>query len=105
MFQILSTGDLCVAHITDEGVELLEPLRVTQTHVFVNVTHLSLYGLLEKIWDLFNQPKRSQVLLFLRPPGREGRIINVFLLPENVSPDEVQCCLLSSLHLCDIGYI
>ena len=106
MFQNLSAGDLCVAHITDEGLDLLEPLRVTQTHVFVNVSHLSAFGILEKIWDFFMpRPKRAQVLLFLRPTGRKRRILNVFLLPGNVAPKEVTCCLLNSFYLCENEYI
>ena len=56
-------GDrLAVAHITAEGLELLQPEMVTATHVVVNVTGLSPFGLLEKVLSLFQaRPKLAQV--------------------------------------------
>ncbi|MEQ2169966.1 hypothetical protein GOODEAATRI_030378, partial [Goodea atripinnis] len=64
---------LSVAHITDDDeMSILEPTKITDTHVLVNVPHLSAFGL---IWDTLlrflhmKQPINCQVLLFLRPPG------------------------------------
>ncbi|XP_064860374.1 NACHT, LRR and PYD domains-containing protein 1-like isoform X1 [Oncorhynchus nerka] len=36
---------LSVAHVTGDSVEVLPPLRVTDTHVVVNITDLSVWGL------------------------------------------------------------
>ncbi|KAM6962476.1 uncharacterized protein FYW47_008135 [Aplochiton taeniatus] len=49
---------LSVAHVTDDSVEVVPPLRVTDTHAVVDVTHLSLWGLLKKI--LFNSTITGQ---------------------------------------------
>uniref|UniRef100_UPI003AAAF09E NACHT, LRR and PYD domains-containing protein 3-like isoform X1 n=1 Tax=Centroberyx gerrardi TaxID=166262 RepID=UPI003AAAF09E len=85
---------LSVVHITDDGMSILQPLEITETHVGVKVPHLSAFGL---VWDYikrfltFTKPIRSQVLLFLRPPGRkQRRKLNVFLLPNNVTVQEVR---------------
>uniref|UniRef100_A0A3Q1JIK4 FIIND domain-containing protein n=1 Tax=Anabas testudineus TaxID=64144 RepID=A0A3Q1JIK4_ANATE len=84
----LSDG-LSVAHISDDGMRILDPLQITDTHVVVDVPHLSAFGL---VWDIMNrilnQPMRCQVLLFHRP--RENRKLNVFLLPENIPLQEVR---------------
>uniref|UniRef100_UPI003AAB7391 NACHT, LRR and PYD domains-containing protein 14-like n=1 Tax=Centroberyx gerrardi TaxID=166262 RepID=UPI003AAB7391 len=85
---------LSVVHITDDGMSILQPLEITETHVGVKVPHLSAFGL---VWDYikrfltFTKPIRGQVLLFLRPPGRkQRRKLNVFLLPNNVHLQEVK---------------
>ncbi|XP_071388853.1 NACHT, LRR and PYD domains-containing protein 3-like [Centroberyx affinis] len=85
---------LSVVHITDDGMSILQPLEITETHVGVKVPHLSAFGL---VWDYikrfltFTKPIRSQVLLFLLPPGRkQRRKLNVFLLPNNVHLQEVK---------------
>ncbi|KAM4634149.1 protein NLRC3-like [Polymixia lowei] len=88
----LPSGSLSVAHFTDDGMSILEPQEITETHVVINVPHLSAFGL---IWDYikrfltFNMPISCQVLLFLRPPNR-GRKMNVLLLPRNVPVREVR---------------
>ncbi|XP_030613041.1 NACHT, LRR and PYD domains-containing protein 12-like [Archocentrus centrarchus] len=81
-------GLLSAAHISDEGMSILEPLEITDTHVVVKVPHLSAFGL---IWDVFKRflnmarPINGQVLLFFRPSK-----INVFLLQENIPVQEVK---------------
>ncbi|XP_062279206.1 NACHT, LRR and PYD domains-containing protein 5-like [Scomber scombrus] len=88
----LPEGLLSVVHITDDGMSILEPLEITDTHVVVNVPHFSLLGL---VWDVVQRfiniirPISSQVLLFLRPPDRDDRILDVLLLPNNIPLSEV----------------
>ncbi|XP_064867031.1 uncharacterized protein LOC115116029 [Oncorhynchus nerka] len=82
--------NLSVAHVTDGNMEIVQPLKTTPTHVIVNITHLSLFGLIRN-WFSF-LPVRSQVLLFLRPQGNRPQklILNVMLLPKNVPLCEVE---------------
>ncbi|XP_069055169.1 uncharacterized protein [Lepisosteus oculatus] len=79
---------LTVAHVSCGNLEVLSPLEVTQTHVRVSITGLSLWGLLKNVFR-FNV--QGQVLLFLRPGN--GRILrqklNVFVLPGNVLVSQV----------------
>ncbi|XP_062292804.1 NACHT, LRR and PYD domains-containing protein 1b allele 5-like [Scomber scombrus] len=86
----LPEGLLSVVHITDDGMSILEPLEITDTHVVVNVPHFSLLGL---VWDvvmrLLNIAIRGQVLLFLRPPDDDDQILDVFLLQDNIPLSEV----------------
>ncbi|XP_028329761.1 protein NLRC3-like isoform X2 [Gouania willdenowi] len=83
---------LSVAHVSEDGMIMLEPLRVTETHVELKVPHLSAFGLL---WDTVQRligTSRSihgQVMLFLRPPRCGPPVLDVFLLPENVPVTEV----------------
>ncbi|XP_051801523.1 NACHT, LRR and PYD domains-containing protein 12-like isoform X7 [Acanthochromis polyacanthus] len=83
-------GLLSVAHFTNDGMSILKPLQITDTHVVVEVAHLSLFGL---IWDPVKRwlslPVNGQVLLFLRPPIRGPRTLDVFLLQENIPVKEV----------------
>ncbi|XP_032374962.1 NACHT, LRR and PYD domains-containing protein 12 isoform X8 [Etheostoma spectabile] len=86
-------GLLSVVHITEDGMSILEPLEVTDTHVVVKVPHLSAFGL---VWDFVRRfvslmlPIEGQVLLFLRPPRTRYQVLDVFLLPDNVPLDEVE---------------
>ncbi|KAM4603902.1 NACHT, LRR and PYD domains-containing protein 3-like [Polymixia lowei] len=89
----LLSGSLSVVHITDDGMSILEPQTITETHVVINVSHLSAFGL---IWDYIKRfltldvPISGQVLLFLGPPNRkQKRKMNVLLLPRNVPVQEV----------------
>uniref|UniRef100_A0A8C9ZBX0 CARD domain-containing protein n=3 Tax=Sander lucioperca TaxID=283035 RepID=A0A8C9ZBX0_SANLU len=90
---LLFDGLLSVVHITDDGMSILEPLEVTDTHVVVKVPHLSAFGL---VWDFVRRfvslmlPIEGQVLLFLRPPRARYQVLDVFLLPDNVPLDEVE---------------
>ncbi|XP_071369621.1 uncharacterized protein, partial [Centroberyx affinis] len=85
---------LSVVHITDDGMSILQPVEITDTHVGVNVPHLSAFGVVRdyiKRSLTFTKPIRSQVLLFLRPPDRkQRRKLNVFLLPKKVPLQEVK---------------
>ncbi|XP_041823962.1 NACHT, LRR and PYD domains-containing protein 7-like isoform X2 [Melanotaenia boesemani] len=86
---------LSVVHISDDGMSRLKPLEITDTHVVVNVTHLSAFGLvinfLKRLWNN-TKPVKGQVLLFLRPPNIKTKTqnLNVFLLPCNVPVEEVK---------------
>ncbi|KAF3838990.1 hypothetical protein F7725_017707 [Dissostichus mawsoni] len=87
---LLLDGLLSVVHITDEGLSILEPLEVTPTHVVVNVVHLSLLGIIiDPFKRLLKWRINGQILVFLRPPGREEQILDVHLLPNNVLVEEV----------------
>ncbi|XP_039464412.1 NACHT, LRR and PYD domains-containing protein 1b allele 5-like [Oreochromis aureus] len=85
-------GLLSVAHISDDGMSILEPLKITATHVVVKVPHLSAFGL---IWDVFKrflnmaEPINGQVLLFSISLETGPRRINMFLLQENIPLSEV----------------
>ncbi|KAK9528068.1 hypothetical protein VZT92_014566 [Zoarces viviparus] len=85
-------GLLSVVHITDDGMTILEPLEITDTHVVVNVPNLSVFGL---VWDIVRRflnirlPIKSHVLLFLRPPDVDDQILDVLLLQDNIPVDEV----------------
>uniref|UniRef100_A0A8C9XN52 Uncharacterized protein n=1 Tax=Sander lucioperca TaxID=283035 RepID=A0A8C9XN52_SANLU len=98
---LIVDGLLSVVHITDDGMSILEPLKITDTHVVVKVPHLSAFGL---IWDIvrrFQNKSRqieAQVLLFLRPPDTGPRVLDVLLLPRNVLLDEVDDCV-GSKHI------
>ncbi|KAL3995793.1 protein phosphatase 1 regulatory subunit 1A [Sarotherodon galilaeus] len=88
----LVSDSISVVHITDDGLSIIQPLEITETHVVVGVPHLSAFGL---VWDLakrfFNymtKPVRGQVLLFLR--NRPRPILNVMLLPGNVPLHDVK---------------
>ena len=89
----LPDGLLSVVHITDDGMSVLEPLEITDTHVVVKVPHLSLLGL---VWDiikrLWTKPVLGQVLLFLGQPNpkTQRQKLNVFLLPSNIDLNEVK---------------
>ncbi|MEQ2222785.1 hypothetical protein ILYODFUR_029999 [Ilyodon furcidens] len=93
---------LSVAHITDDdGMNILEPMRITDTHVSVNVPHLSNFGL---VWDTIRSclhmtlPLKGQVLLFLRPPSEDPPILDVLLLQENIPLSEVSVQYEESKH-------
>ncbi|KAK9528072.1 hypothetical protein VZT92_014568 [Zoarces viviparus] len=85
-------GLLSVVHITDDGMTILEPLEITDTHVVVKVPNLSAFGL---VWDSIRRflnitlPIKCKVLLFLRPPHSSDQILNVLLLQKNIPVHEV----------------
>ncbi|XP_071340416.1 NACHT, LRR and PYD domains-containing protein 12-like isoform X10 [Trachinotus anak] len=85
-------GLLSVVHISEDGMSILEPQEITDTHVVVKVPHLSAFGL---VWDTVKRflniklPINGQVLLFLRPPDRGPRVLDVFLLQDNIPLSEV----------------
>uniref|UniRef100_UPI00144737E1 caspase recruitment domain-containing protein 8-like n=1 Tax=Epinephelus lanceolatus TaxID=310571 RepID=UPI00144737E1 len=89
---LLTDGLLSVVHVTDDGMSILEPLEITDTHVVVKVPNLSAFGL---VWDYITRflnislPINGQVLLFLRPPYLGHRVLDVFLLQDNIPLQEV----------------
>ncbi|KAK2900600.1 hypothetical protein Q8A67_008715 [Cirrhinus molitorella] len=82
---------LAVAHFTGDNVEIIQPLKVTETHVMVDIRDLSCFVL---VWirSKFIPRIDGQVLLFLRTLTHEHKekILNVHLLPGNVPISEVQ---------------
>ncbi|XP_051813912.1 NACHT, LRR and PYD domains-containing protein 12-like [Acanthochromis polyacanthus] len=83
-------GLLSVVHFTDDGISILKPLQITDTHVVVEVAHLSLFGLiLDPVKRWLSLPVNGQVVLFLRPPMRGPRTLDVFLLQKNVPVSQV----------------
>ncbi|XP_070683905.1 NACHT, LRR and PYD domains-containing protein 1b allele 5-like [Pempheris klunzingeri] len=91
----LVSQSLSVVHLTDDGMSILQPLEVTETHVVVNTPQLTVFGI---VWDIIKRfknfmtkPVCGQILLFLRPVNRRGRhILSVILLPSNVPLQEVK---------------
>ncbi|KAI5627228.1 NACHT, LRR and PYD domains-containing protein 1b allele 2 [Silurus asotus] len=83
--------ELAVAHFSDGNVEIIQPLKVTETHVIIDINNLSLFGLLMKIF-LEDKPIKAQVLLFYKEIlGRtKKRKLHMHLLPKNVPVIEVQ---------------
>ncbi|XP_065118223.1 E3 ubiquitin-protein ligase TRIM47-like [Paramisgurnus dabryanus] len=82
---------LAVAHFSDGNVEMLQSIKVSSTHLIINITEFSLFGLIKDIiFPVY--PVCAQVLLFLRPKSfaQKQKILNVHLLPGNVPLSEVQ---------------
>ncbi|XP_070768780.1 NACHT, LRR and PYD domains-containing protein 12-like [Enoplosus armatus] len=89
---LLVDGLLSVVHISDDGMSVLEPLEITDTHVVVKVPHLSAFGLVWdaiKRWLYISLPINGQVLLFLRPPYTSHQALDVFVLQDNIPVNEV----------------
>ncbi|XP_078136881.1 uncharacterized protein LOC144537222 [Sander vitreus] len=82
---------LSVAHVNNEGIELISPHRITETHVIINITGFSGFGNV-KDEDSPPDPVRALVLLFYRPPADPDpeSLLNVLLLPRNVVLRDVQ---------------
>lgn len=82
---------LSVVDIGEDGTSFLKPLKITDTHVVVDVPHLSALGIVVNRVRRFLSSSRkikSQVQLFLRrEPTREA--LDVLLLPHNVALSEV----------------
>ncbi|KAM9440547.1 NACHT, LRR and PYD domains-containing protein 1b allele 2-like [Clarias gariepinus] len=82
---------LTVAHVTGGNVEIIQPLKVTNTHVVIGVHSLSLFGLLRAL--IFQAyPIEAQVLLFYRKLNSKHRMnkLHMHLLPGNIPVDEVR---------------
>ena len=77
-----------MAHVSGDNVELLPPLRVTDTHVVVNITDLSLWGLVR--WFIPFLTTRGQVLPFHQSLGPLRSVLNLIVVPHNVQRQEVQ---------------
>ncbi|KAM4710879.1 uncharacterized protein FYW61_021545 isoform 1-T3 [Anableps anableps] len=111
---VLSTESLLsVIHISnDDGLNILEPLKITDSHVIVKISSLSAFGL---VWDYIMRftdmkiPVASQVLLYLGPlkPKAQNQKLYVFLLPRNipkreVSKDQKDCKCVRSTSNCKL---
>ncbi|XP_029979260.1 caspase recruitment domain-containing protein 8-like [Sphaeramia orbicularis] len=83
---------LSVAHVEDDGsVQFIRPQKITETHVVISITGFSPVGNV-KDKDSPLVPVQALVLLFFRPspdPDDES-VLNVLLLPKNVSLRDVQ---------------
>uniref|UniRef100_A0A4W5M2N2 FIIND domain-containing protein n=1 Tax=Hucho hucho TaxID=62062 RepID=A0A4W5M2N2_9TELE len=82
--EVYTAEALSVAHICSNSLEILEPNRVTHSHVIININGLSR-------WTSFHRKPKAQkringqVLLFLELNITEGQHrIWVYLLPRNV---------------------
>ncbi|KAF4073345.1 hypothetical protein AMELA_G00257810 [Ameiurus melas] len=76
-----------VPHVTRGNVDIIQPLKVTDTHVIIDIQSLSLFGLLKSL--LFQPcPIRAQVVLI---NNNRMRKLHIHLLPGNVPVDEVIC--------------
>ncbi|XP_074550116.1 caspase recruitment domain-containing protein 8-like [Halichoeres trimaculatus] len=87
--EIRSTGGadfLSVAHFDEEGMELIVPHKITETHVIINITGFSAFGNV-KDEDSPPAPVRALVLVFYKPPADPdpSSLLNVMLLPRNVA--------------------
>ncbi|XP_026218060.1 NACHT, LRR and PYD domains-containing protein 1-like [Anabas testudineus] len=88
--EALESGELSVMHINGEDVSFLKPIEITDTHVVVDVPHLSSFGLVWNALKKLLKPVSSQVLLFLpQNTNTDKQNLNVFLLPKNVPLEEV----------------
>ncbi|XP_073688962.1 NACHT, LRR and PYD domains-containing protein 1-like [Garra rufa] len=92
--EIFSEGDmdcLAVAHFTDGNVEKMNPLKVTEAHVMIDIKHLSLFGLIKRMF-FPPSPIIAQVLVFQRPLTERQRenVLDVHLLPSNVPLSETK---------------
>uniref|UniRef100_A0A4W5QY46 FIIND domain-containing protein n=1 Tax=Hucho hucho TaxID=62062 RepID=A0A4W5QY46_9TELE len=81
---------LSVAHVTDDdSMEFLLPHETRETHVILNITQFSKYGI-TKDKEAPVSPIRALVLLFYQlPDDNNNSTLNVLLLPRNVDIDEV----------------
>lgn len=85
---------LAVAHLTGGNTAIMQPLKVTETHVMIDIRDLSIFGLFKRM--IFSpSPIWAQVLVFLRPITVRHRenILDVHLLPLNVPLSEVSLFL------------
>ncbi|KAM9492155.1 uncharacterized protein ACWYII_004110 isoform 2-T6 [Salvelinus alpinus] len=81
---------LSVAHVTDDdSMEFLLHHETRETHVILNITQFSKYGI-TKDKEAPVSPIRALVLLFYKlPDDNNNSTLSVLLLPRNVDIDEV----------------
>ncbi|XP_029979275.1 uncharacterized protein LOC115411314 [Sphaeramia orbicularis] len=80
---------LSIAHITNHGMSFIDALEITDTHVVIDVPHLSSFGVSSRRrrgTSKYIRRVSGQVLLFLTPP-KHTRKCN--LLSINVNVDDV----------------
>ncbi|XP_074531308.1 NACHT, LRR and PYD domains-containing protein 1-like [Halichoeres trimaculatus] len=85
---LLVDGSLSVVNINEDGTSFLKPLKITDTHVVVDVPHLSVFGLVKWLLNIPSEIK-GQVQLFLRRLDPEHEVLDVFLLQHNIVLNEV----------------
>ncbi|XP_047018148.1 NACHT, LRR and PYD domains-containing protein 3 isoform X2 [Ictalurus punctatus] len=83
--------ELAIAHFSSGNVEIIQPLKVTGTHVIIDIENLSYFGLFKKKQHQ-EYPIRAQVLLFYKGiTGKTKRSkLHMHLLPRNVPVEELQ---------------
>ncbi|XP_039473382.1 NACHT, LRR and PYD domains-containing protein 1b allele 3-like [Oreochromis aureus] len=86
--ELISTGGgqfLQVAHVNDEGIEFILPHQITESHVVINITDFSGYGIVRDE-DSPPDPVQALVLLFYKSPeeGDLRSVLSVLLVPRNV---------------------
>lgn len=84
-----------VAHYKNDNVEMIKPSEVTETHIKIKVTEMSLFGLVRR-WMKYKS--KAQVLLFLRQLTKIKKL-NVFLLSSNVVLEEVSKGLVNHIKV------
>ncbi|XP_067257644.1 uncharacterized protein [Chanodichthys erythropterus] len=84
-------GNLSVVHMHNEDTrEFLSPVKISKTHIAVNVCRLSHYGVVHEN-DQNNRMIKGQVLLFQEPDASPTlQRLWVFLLPSNVPLSEIK---------------
>ncbi|XP_026035080.1 NACHT, LRR and PYD domains-containing protein 1b allele 3-like [Astatotilapia calliptera] len=92
--ELISTGGgqfLQVAHVKEEGIEFITPHKITESHVVINLTGFSGYGIVSDK-DSPPDPVQALVLLFYKPPVDPDprSILSVLLLPRNIVIRDVQ---------------
>ncbi|XP_041641957.1 NACHT, LRR and PYD domains-containing protein 12-like [Cheilinus undulatus] len=100
----LVSESISVVHITDEGMSIIQPLEITETHVVVKTPHLSAFGIIldviKRFKDFMTTPVRGQILLFSRPAYKKMHVIlSVILLPSNVPLQEVKAQYEKSMYI------
>ena len=82
-------GHLRVAHITGDGLEIIKPKEITESHVVIDVTGLSRFGVFMKYFFkyLLGRNIRAMVLLFLQT--RSKPVLQVLLLSSNTDIEMV----------------
>ncbi|KAF5896565.1 NACHT, LRR and PYD domains-containing protein 1b allele 2-like, partial [Clarias magur] len=93
---------LTVVHESDKNVEIIQPLKVTNTHVIINIQSPSLFGLIKSNLCLSRQVK-AQILLFYKESMNK---LHIHLLQRNVMAKTVQehekCMNIRTAARCDL---
>uniref|UniRef100_A0A9J8AQH0 Uncharacterized protein n=1 Tax=Cyprinus carpio carpio TaxID=630221 RepID=A0A9J8AQH0_CYPCA len=83
-------GNLSVVHIHEDTREFLSPIKISRTHIAVNVCRLSELGIAHEN-NKNNKTINGQVLLFQEPDtSSTQQRLWVFLLPSNVPVSEIK---------------
>ncbi|XP_062372896.1 NACHT, LRR and PYD domains-containing protein 1b allele 1-like isoform X2 [Sardina pilchardus] len=90
--EIISDGKLehmSVAHITDNGLEVIAPKEITESHVVMDISHQSLFGLIWTFTDfVLGRNIKALVLLFLQKSSNPE--LHVLLLSKNAELEKVK---------------